>query len=173
MRYLARMLSGVSLYASLPSALLILMTVAGADVADLCLLAPDKNGNYSPAESAKYVRCLREKAEQGDMFSQHELGLLYSVGDLTPQDYEEAAKWFRRAADQGHATSQFHLGAMYKSGEGVPKNIVLSQMWEILSAAQGNVYARLARDIAGQEMTPAQIAEAQKLAREWKPKPER
>jgi hypothetical protein len=147
------------------------MAIAGADVAAACPVATDKDGNFSPAE---HVRCLREEAERGDMLSQHSLGLAYLVGDATPQDYEEAAKWFRRAANQGHPTSQFHLSAMYKSGRGgVPKDIVLSLMWLTLSAAQGNEYAMLARDRVEQEMTPAQIAEAQKLAREWKPKPER
>jgi hypothetical protein len=87
MRYLARALSRVSPCAFLPSALLILMPVAGADVAAAaCPLATDKNGNFSPAE---HVRCLREEAERGDMLSQHQLGLAYLVGDATPQDYEE------------------------------------------------------------------------------------
>lgn len=57
--------------------------------------------------------------------------------------------------------------------QGVPKSTVLSEMWFILSAVQGPDYARQVRDTTEQEMTPAQIAEAQKLAREWKPKPER
>ena len=68
---------------------------------------------------------------------------------------------------------QFMLGKLYASGRGVPKNIVVSQMWLTLSAAQGNEHARRARDLLEERMTPAQIAEAQKLAREWKPKPER
>jgi uncharacterized protein len=165
MRYLARVLSGV------PWALLLLVGITGADVAQACPIATDKNGNFSPSE---HIRCLREEAEQGDMLSQHSLGLAYAVGDAIPQDYEEAAKWFRRAANQGHSTSQFNLAGMYKSGRGgVPKDIVLSLMWLTLSAAQGNKYAMLARDREERKMTPAQIAEAQKLAREWKPKRER
>ena len=62
---------------------------------------------------------------------------------------------------------------MYYLGQGVPKSTVLSEMWFILSAVQGPDYARQVRDTTEQEMIPAQIAEAQKLAREWKPKPER
>jgi hypothetical protein len=42
-------------------------------------------------------------------------------------------------------------------------------MWFNLSAAQGKQDAAHNRDVAVQHMTPAQIAEAQKLAREWKP----
>jgi hypothetical protein len=42
-------------------------------------------------------------------------------------------------------------------------------MWFNLSAAQGNQIAVNNRDRVTQHMTTAQIAEAQKLAREWKP----
>ena len=55
-----------------------------------------------------------------------------------------------------------------------------SRMWLNLAAAQflnsekeNRESAVQARDLAASKLTPAQIAEAQKLAREWKPKPER
>jgi TPR repeat protein len=148
---------------------LALLSAAGASVAEACPLATDNKGNYSPTE---HIRCLRQAAEQGDFLSQHLLGMAYFVGDETPQDYDEAAKWFHRSADQGDPTSQFMLSAMYVKGEGVPKDIVQAYMWLILSAAQGIAQAREARDILAKKMTTAQIIEAQKLAREWKPKPE-
>jgi hypothetical protein len=43
-------------------------------------------------------------------------------------------------------------------------------MWFSLSAAQGDKDGAKGRDMVARKMTPAQIAEAQKLAREWKPK---
>jgi uncharacterized protein len=43
-------------------------------------------------------------------------------------------------------------------------------MWFNLAAAGGNKEAAEARNLVSSLMTPAQIAEAQKLAREWKPK---
>jgi TPR repeat protein len=51
----------------------------------------------------------------------------------------------------------------------VPKDIVRAYMWFNLAAAQGLEGAEKYRDEVAQHMTPAQIAEAQKLAREWKP----
>jgi TPR repeat protein len=147
-----------------PWALLLLVGVAGGAVANAC--AP----GVSPGE---HIRCLCEKAEHGDMSSQYLLGSAYFVGIETPQNYDEAAKWYRRAANQGDTEAQFRLGSMYYFGQGVPKSIVLAEMWFILSAGQGHDYARQVRDTAELEMTPAQIAEAQKLAREWKPKPDR
>ena len=54
---------------------------------------------------------------------------------------------------------------------GVPQDYVLAHMWFNLSAAQGNGDAVKNRDIAAGLMTPDQLAEAQRLAREWKPSP--
>jgi hypothetical protein len=39
-----------------------------------------------------------------------------------------------------------------------------------LAAARGKQSARSMRDMDARRMTPEQIAEAQRLAREWKPK---
>ena len=85
----------------------------------------------------------------------------------------EAIKWFRKAADQGDADAQLLLGSLYLTGNGVPQDYVIAHMWLNLAAAHGKEEAAEGRDHAEKLMTPAQIAEAQKLAREWKPKPER
>ena len=100
------------------------------------------------------------------------LGCLYDACGVT-QDYPQAARWYRRAADQGLAEAQFALGTMYENGLGVPQDYVLAHMWLNLSAAQGIKAAALTRDDLAERMTTAQIADAQKLAREWKPKAER
>ena len=94
----------------------------------------------------------------------------YDNGRGVPQDDAEALKWYRKAAEQGYALAQTNLGFMYDHGRGVPQDYVLAHMWFNLAvAAAGN--SAMARDIAA-KMTPAQIAEAQKLAREWKPTPD-
>ncbi len=66
---------------------------------------------------------------------------------------------------------------MYEKGQGVPQDYVQAHMWYNLAAshfAPGSDRDRAVknRDIIAEKMTPAQIAEAQRLAREWKPKPE-
>jgi uncharacterized protein len=78
-------------------------------------------------------------------------------------------KWYRLAADQGRADAQDILGTMYAQGQGVPQDYVRAHMWLNLSAAQGDQDAAKNRDNIAQHTTPAQIAEAQKLASEWKP----
>jgi uncharacterized protein len=89
------------------------------------------------------------------------------------QNYAEALKWYRLAADQGHAIAQNHLGLMYADGRGVPQDYVIAHMWLNLSAAKGYDLSVKNRGFLETRMTAEQIAEAQKLAREWKPKRER
>ena len=73
----------------------------------------------------------------------------------------------RNAADQGFAQAQYNLGGMYARGFGVPADDVLAYMWLNLAAAQGNEDAQENKDIVEQRMTREQIAEAQRLSREW------
>jgi TPR repeat protein len=85
-------------------------------------------------------------------------------------DYTAAVGIFRPLADRGDAMAQYRLGFMYLEGRGVPQDHVRAHMWFNLSAARGSLGGAAMRDqLAKQRMTPAQIAEAQKLAREWKP----
>jgi TPR repeat protein len=79
-------------------------------------------------------------------------------------------KWFRKAAEQNYSPAQSALGGMYKNGTGVTKDYVEACKWLNLSAAQGLEAARANRVALEKKMTPEQIAEARKLATEFKPK---
>ena len=92
------------------------------------------------------------------------------MGIGVPKDFEEAAKWYRMAADQGFAKAQYNLGVCYCKGVGVPKDDIMAYMWFNLAASNGFENAARNREITGHGMTPAQIAETQKLSREWQPK---
>jgi TPR repeat protein len=76
-------------------------------------------------------------------------------------------------ADQGVAGAQYNLGAMYADAHGVPLDYVEAYKWLSVSASRFPAGSRDAavkmRDLVAAKMTPAQIADAQKLAREWKP----
>ena len=85
------------------------------------------------------------------------------------RDYATALRLIRPLAEQGDANAQYNLGVFYDNGLGVPQDKVRAYMWFNLSAAQGREGAAAFRDLIARRMTPAQIAEAQKLAREWKP----
>jgi len=101
--------------------------------------------------------------------TEFDLGLKYQNGDSVHQDYAMAAYWFRRAAERGEAPAQAKLGHIYEKGLSVPQNNILAHMWLNLAALQGKEDAKSSRDIVAQRMTPAQIAEAERLAGEWKP----
>src|SRR5215468_8296538 len=85
------------------------------------------------------------------------------------RDYPTAVRLIRPLAEQGDATAQYNLGVLYDNGLGVPQDHIRSYMWFDLSATQGRDGAAAFRDLVKRRMTPGQIAEAQKLAREWKP----
>ena len=111
---------------------------------------------------------------QGDVEAQYTLGHFHNTGIGAPQDSPEAVKWFRMAAEQDYAEAQFSLGFMYDLGEGVPQDNVQAYKWCSLAAPKLKYREREAavavRDRVASKMTTEQIAEAQRLAAEWKPK---
>ncbi len=112
-------------------------------------------------------------AERGDAEAQFNLAVLHADGRGVSQDYGEAAKWYRRAAEQGHSYAQFNLGLMHAYGQGVAQDSVQAHLWLDLAAAQAVGQAKdacAARDALAARMTAAQIAEARRLTREWRPK---
>jgi len=133
---------------------------------------------YERGEYATALRIWRPRAERGVAVAQNNLGLMYYNGQGVPQDYGEAAKWYRLAAEQGNATAQSNLASMYYSGEGVPQDYIQAYIWVSVaasrfppSAKEDREQAARHRDIVASKMTSAQIAEAQKRVREWKPQP--
>ncbi len=130
---------------------------------------------YNRGDYATAPREWRPLAKQGNANAQFNLGLIYSKGRGVPQDYTEAARWYRRAAEQGVAQAQYALGFMYSKGRAVPQDYAQAHMWYSLAVSryppsEDRDKAVFNRDIITAKMTPTQIAEAEKLAREWKPK---
>ena len=109
---------------------------------------------------------LRENADRGDVNAQSDLGVMYASGQGVEQDHKEAVKWYQKAADQGHAGAQSNLGVKYDDGDGVLEDDVQAYAWYNISAANGSASGKTNKRILAKEMTPDQIAEAQKLSRE-------
>ncbi len=162
-------LSGLALVAALCAGFTLGLTApAWAGLSEGKAVA--KRGDYATA-----LRELRPLAEQGNAIAQSGLAVMYFLGLGVPQDYGEAAKWARKAAEQGDAGAQNNLGGMYSMGQGVPQDYVQALMWLNLAASrfppgEGRDKVAKNRDFVAKRMTPAQISEAQKLAREWRPK---
>ena len=116
---------------------------------------------------AQALNWYRKAADQGNAQGQIAIGYLYRLGKGVLQDYVESVKWYRLAAEQGNANAQYVLGSNYHAGRGVPQDNVQAHMWLNLAAAQGRFAAGEFRNGIAADMTPQEIEEAQRLAREW------
>ena len=114
---------------------------------------------------------IRVAAEQGSAVAQNTLGFMYQHGRGAPRNLAEALRWYRLSAGQGFGLAFFNLGGMYATGRGVPQDFVEAHKWCDLAASRvtgdrQKEYAET-RDALAKQMTPAQLAEAQRLARDW------
>jgi TPR repeat protein len=149
---------------------LTVMAARGNAVAqyDLGLLYDEGEGVTKDVVQA--VGWFRKAAEQGSAVAQTHCGVMYEGGLGVPKDESTAVEWYRKAAEQGFADAQYYLGFEYKYGTGVPEDLATAYMWFNLAAAQGKNAAIAAREELAALMSPQQIAEGQKLSREWQPK---
>lgn len=132
------------------------------------------NGEGVPQDYQQAVQWYRKAAEQGDMDAQFSLGLYYHFGRGLPQDYKQAFNWYKKSAYQGNTSAQNNLGNMYQHGEGIPQDYVQAHKWYNLAASattdqEVREVAAKNRNSVERRMSPTQVAEAQRLAREWKP----
>ena len=121
-------------------------------------------------DEAEAVKWFRKAAEQNVADAQYNLGVCYANGQGVPEDDAESVKWFRKAAEQNLADAQYNLGVCYDSGEGVVKDEVEAYKWWLLAAGQGNDDAKYNMTIVENKMSREQIAEGQRLARDFKPR---
>jgi len=135
------------------------------------------NGEGTRRDYAEALKWYRMAAEHGDVESARRAGFMYANGQGVPRDEAEALRWYRIAADRGDAEAQNNLGVIYSDGNGVPANLVEATKWFKVAAARFSASEKEKRDKAmknsdllAKKMTPTQVAEADKLAREWKPK---
>jgi uncharacterized protein len=118
---------------------------------------------------------LRERATKGDPEAQFTLAKNYEAGrGGLKKDYAEAQHWYRASAEQGDPFAQASLALLYRFGKGVPQDYVQSYMWfqlsvDQLTGADRDSIVEL-RDAAAAHMTPQQIADARRLAHDWKAK---
>ena len=89
------------------------------------------------------------------------------------QGREQAEKWLCLAANEGHAHAQDRLGDAYRgdtllSGNR-PQDPVKAYLWYSLAIVNGSPFSEKSREDLAKEMTPAQITEAERRVREWKP----
>jgi len=74
---------------------------------------------------------------------------------------------YERDAKEGRADALYNLGLAYSTGQGVGVDMVAAHKWFNLAAVRGVEAAKSWRNQLAAEMTTGQVAEAQRLAREW------
>lgn len=124
------------------------------------------NGQGLPQDYAEAARWYRLAADQGEASAQNNLGSLHESGHGVAQSYSEAASLYRQSASQGNAIAQNNLARLYIQGQGVPQDPVSAHMWANIAGANGAEAAPALRDSIAATLTPADLSEAQRRARE-------
>jgi uncharacterized protein len=128
------------------------------------------DGEGVAKDQVEAVKWYRKAAEQGDTGGQAFLAICYYYGDGVPKDYAEAVKWDRKAAEQNSSPSQYRLGVALWAGDGVEMDLVEGYKWLLLAAKQGDDDAKRKMVELAKDLTPGQMAEAQKRANDFKPR---
>ena len=114
--------------------------------------------------------------KNGNAIAPWGISLIYRYGQgVVEQSDKEANKWLKLSAEMGYCGAQFELGHNMGSGEnGFIKDYVLAYKWLNLSLAILNDRKSstgcgevIVRNYIESLMTREQIAEGQRLAREW------
>ena len=132
-------------------------------------LAGDLEDGVAAYDRKDYATALtkwRLVAQQGNRDAQTFIGAMYYEGKGVAQDYKEAMRWYKLASQQGEPLAQFSLGVMYYKGTGVVQDYVRAHMWFNIAAVGGDSDTAKKRDALASKLTPQQIEQAQKLARE-------
>jgi len=125
------------------------------------------SGQGGKQDYAQACLWYEKAALQGSADAQVNLGTLYSNGLGCRKDDKEAVFWFLLAAKQGHGLALVKLGSMYEGGRGVTQDYVQAYKWYDLGARRNEKTGEQLRDELVKRMTPAQVAEAQRLTKEW------
>jgi hypothetical protein len=131
----------------------------------------DDSGRGVPQDRAQAAAWYRKAAEQGDPRAQFNLGLMYRYGPGYSPNLDRWVEAFGLAPGHASPKAQSSPAAKYNPGSGIPKDYIEAHKWMSLAAARatGDNQRRFAdaRDSLAKDMTPEQIAEAQKRATEW------
>jgi len=93
---------------------------------------------YGRGDYATAIQLRLPLADQGKVYAQAFLGLMYAEGQGVPQDYAVAVAWFRKAADQGDARAHGNLGLMYLNDLGASQDYAAALNWSRIGVDQGD-----------------------------------
>ena len=112
----------------------------------------------------------RQAAEKGHAEAQFNLGRLYATGKGVKHDEEQSANWERASASQGYAPGQARLGTRYATGSGLDQDDRRAYFWLTLAFLHGEKSVEKLRASEAAKLKPAEVAEADQAAQNWKPR---
>ncbi len=106
-------------------------------------------------------------AGKGNADAQNALGQMFEDGEGLETDYAQAANWYHLACESnpdygGAGQGCNNLGLLYLSGHGVPQDNVEAYKYFKIANATFNL------DEVTQEMTEAEIADAESRVEQWR-----
>ncbi len=136
-------------------------------------------GAYERKDMATAARIWKVWADKGNAEARTLLGAMYWSGEGVPRNHKEAARLYLLAANQGYARAQNDIGFMLGFGEGTPpQDDIEAYKWLSLAitgytARNQDRLVQARKDLATltKRMNPAQITEAERRIRAFKPKP--
>ena len=141
----------------------------GDAVAQNALGALYQNGRGVGADLAKATHLYEAAAAQGNRHAMSNLAVLYAGASDKMKDFTEAARWFQRSASLGYVDAQFNLAVLYERGDGVPQSLLDAYKWYTIAAASGDAVAKTRADAIATQISPDELAAAQKAVGDFKP----
>lgn len=114
-------------------------------------------------------KSLLEKAKQGGVNAQNEVGIAYSEGRGVRRNQQKAVYWFAKSAENGYAIGICNLGLHYGWGLGVPRNLTVMMKYVFAAHAIDGLKCNPADFIEYFKPRPSecQIAKGWQLAVAW------
>lgn len=108
------------------------------------------------------VEQMRQLAERGYPYAQHQMGKLYRDGIAVIPDAAKAKEWFLKAAVQEVAVSQYALGKLFLSDDAEVRSPEEGLFWQETAARNGSHYAayRLGKEYLRGEVTEKDVFKA-------------
>jgi len=127
------------------------------------------HGKGVAADPSLAFSWFEKAAQQGNAKAMHDLAIAYAQGSGVAVNYFEAARLFARAADLGYVDSAFNLAVLYERGDGVPQSLLDAYKWYAIAAASGDEESKTRMSAIASELSPDDLAAAQKAAAAFKP----
>jgi hypothetical protein len=127
-------------------------------------------GYGMPKDQKQAAYWYQQAADNGHAEAQFNLARLYSSGEGVKRDEEQAARWVSASATQGFAPAQANFGERYVTGRGVTQDDKRAYLWLTLAFLHGDKSVEKLRAAEAAKLKPAEVAEQEHLAQNWKPR---